>query len=105
MQIEEEITEAEPVVSVRAPRGRHVLQRWVIDRRIDLKTRRTNVFPIGAFGPSSQLLTRSLKSLLLYHPLRPNDSGQKVDSPRDDTALLGGTRRHRRLGFRNIQAD
>jgi hypothetical protein len=36
--MEGEITEAEPVLLVRAVSGRHVLQRWVIDRRIDLKT-------------------------------------------------------------------
>jgi hypothetical protein len=45
VQIEVEITEAEPVVSVRGPRGRHVLQRWVIDRRIDLKTMADERFP------------------------------------------------------------
>jgi hypothetical protein len=45
VQIEEEITEAEPVLLVRAPRGRHVLQRWVIDQRIDLKTMADECLP------------------------------------------------------------
>ena len=38
VQIEYEITEAGPVMLVRKPGQRHTLQRWVIDRRFDLKT-------------------------------------------------------------------
>ena len=38
LQIEYEITEAGPVLLIRKPGQRNALHRWVIDRRIDLKT-------------------------------------------------------------------
>jgi hypothetical protein len=55
MQIDFEITEAGPVLLVRKPGERHALHRWVIDRRLDLKTTADELLAdLGAWPASRQ---------------------------------------------------